>query len=1004
MLGVLTLVTGRATPLPWDVVGSSPALAFETRTFDDGSLWRCLTFTSVAGVNYQVESSDDLRSWITDTTVHGLGHEIVVPMFETIPPPPVPPVAPPGSLPAPAPPSPSVSLTVRPVSGGGIELGWRSLESGSAQRHHFPLLSLDSGWDMMPFFCDKYGGHWFLIFKNFGTADPVMNGEHGSLDQAMLADFEANWSDMDAAVAASAAASAHATPSPPASGGRRFWRVRADWSIDSDLDFTPDWAEFAGMAAAAQGTGPDLAYDAFSEDADQSGIPDGEERSRDGDSIPDAFDAEPDDPGVDWQKVLPWRYALFSAGVRTEPDNDPMPPLQINDQGVVLYPFATWRAGEFSTLPLEKTDEIEACRAMGMNDLGVIVGIGQPLRQPVDGAVYTGQGTTMPSTPAVAWWQNRVSDPIPVEVPHHFAESVWFDAPDEPFFSHDKLIANDGRFVAWRRSADSPFPRIDATWKRSGNGFVETPLAGLPEGFQPAFVTDPQLVWGPHEGGTLLRDGSGDVTFGAWYPRFARTPSERIAAVVGTANVHYPEVADPAAQPQGWVRSPSMDRLVDLAENGIGIRSLGTLWMNGRIHPLSELAPDIPESWEFPRLRDLSPSGWMLADRDAGTGTEGLVGMPLLASPVFSLGAEGVDDFSIRSPEGSLMLALPPGSPPEADPYLVTDPAVAYRAWVMAPQETTKDFRLTSQASPENPLTLTFTGATSGGSNEVTVTSPDTLIPLTGDSGVESGSDFTVALKLGDEPSLSEPIGIKVMKRRTVRVAAYRIGLQTAGGGVIAPTLTPSQADITSRLDAVFLPQINAGFDVRLAPDPLNVAFDLDSDGALTGEAGDALGEYTALDSAVAQYRASNPFSLDAEGEAWDPHITIFFIGASQWIVDEDSLARGKTVRSEAKCYIVASEIVPGPPALPSAATLQRTIPHEVGHVLVGYGHPDEYQLPPSGYGGEAPLPGTDHRRRLMASGKVGKLGPVGDLLVKKEWDEAESWLKLIVDTPQQNQ
>ena len=59
------------------------------------------------------------------------------------------------------------------------------------------------------------------------------------------------------------------------------------------------------------------------------------------------------------------------------------------------------------------------------------------------------------------------------------------------------------------------------------------------------------------------------------------------------------------------------------------------------------------------------------------------------------------------------------------------------------------------------------------------------------------------------------------------------------------------------------------------------------------------------------------------------------------------------------------------------------SIAHEIGHILVGEGHPDES-------GGPAPLYGTLGRKRLMGSGE---LGVRGKLLVKAEWDEAEVWL-----------
>ncbi len=75
---------------------------------------------------------------------------------------------------------------------------------------------------------------------------------------------------------------------------------------------------------------------------------------------------------------------------------------------------------------------------------------------------------------------------------------------------------------------------------------------------------------------------------------------------------------------------------------------------------------------------------------------------------------------------------------------------------------------------------------------------------------------------------------------------------------------------------------------------------------------------------------------------------------------------------------------------------LAQTVAHEIGHILVGYGHPDEEK-------GPAPLHGTDRKLRIMHSGDG--LGEItvdglprkpfrGNHLVEGEWDAAEAWLK----------
>jgi hypothetical protein len=73
---------------------------------------------------------------------------------------------------------------------------------------------------------------------------------------------------------------------------------------------------------------------------------------------------------------------------------------------------------------------------------------------------------------------------------------------------------------------------------------------------------------------------------------------------------------------------------------------------------------------------------------------------------------------------------------------------------------------------------------------------------------------------------------------------------------------------------------------------------------------------------------------------------------------------------------------------------------HEVGHVLLGPGHPDAANR---AVGGVARLDGTAHHKRLMRGGKLNH--PDGShLLVKAEWDKAETWLKDNVDTPNPNE
>lgn len=67
-----------------------------------------------------------------------------------------------------------------------------------------------------------------------------------------------------------------------------------------------------------------------------------------------------------------------------------------------------------------------------------------------------------------------------------------------------------------------------------------------------------------------------------------------------------------------------------------------------------------------------------------------------------------------------------------------------------------------------------------------------------------------------------------------------------------------------------------------------------------------------------------------------------------------------------------------------------RALAHEIGHIMVGAGHPDQFA-------GPAVLRGPDHTKRLMCSGNF-STHTGSCLLVKREWDMAEEWLTAVPD------
>lgn len=96
--------------------------------------------------------------------------------------------------------------------------------------------------------------------------------------------------------------------------------------------------------------------------------------------------------------------------------------------------------------------------------------------------------------------------------------------------------------------------------------------------------------------------------------------------------------------------------------------------------------------------------------------------------------------------------------------------------------------------------------------------------------------------------------------------------------------------------------------------------------------------------------------------------------------------AYGLTDRTKATCWVHGSWFSKNK----SKQFLLHTMAHEIGHVLVGEGHPDV--MTGGAILGPAPLPETKHIRRLMCSGPNSDAS--SHLLVKGEWDEAEKWMK----------
>ena len=269
-----------------------------------------------------------------------------------------------------------------------------------------------------------------------------------------------------------------------------------------------------------------------------------------------------------------------------------------------------------------------------------------------------------------------------------------------------------------------------------------------------------------------------------------------------------------------------------------------------------------------------------------------------------------------------------------------------------------------------------------------------------------------VVWKMGDvgqtKTVVDLPIAVKTMKRRTVRVALHEIVSVVPGKPNNPPDFMPTKAQLEEKLNRIFGLQINAWFDVTpLTAQP--VEFDIADENAYPPRVfrpgfapvpGDGYLSFYHLwtNPEVSIATSNRPAGYDIHvyviGGA-SPIITYSISpdGSGQLMPDEILLGRANTSPGENYCIIDGDRTLTG--YSESDSTMEdvlQTIAHEVGHIIVGEGHPDEE-------GGDAPLLGTDRTQRLMCSGS--KWTENSLLLVKREWDKAEEWLVKTLETPE---
>lgn len=939
-------------------IDPTPQYRIENVTATDGSVQQSVVFTTPPGWEVLVERSEDLETWTPETSLgsggilYSVGQEMVFPLRQFAPPPP----PPPGGYPTA--PLTSVSVSFRPSSGltGGTVASWPSLTGQGAVSTLLPG-NLDAGWEVTPLYWQSFDGYSIIVW-NQGTpvAPPTEAAELDSADAAFKTVLTARFADMNAEVAANQARTRNLPPPAPPAPGSRLWLRATARGVDTDGDGSSDADEFAMTLDVNHPS--HAAANAFAGDANDDGIPDGQTLDTDRDGTADFFDAGPGDSLVDWQKLPAWRYALFELSTFTggTPEGSP---LMVNGTGDVLYINGVATDNAFTPL-VRETDDLTQCIAVGMNDAGNIVGTGL-LKH-----ARTPRSTPVPRV--VVWWQNKSAAPVVVETATYIAGAVWDEALGgadpaleslRKAFPHDSVLDSAGRFIA--NSEPPGGVKVRKIWQGGAGSFADATAASS----QAFFTIAPDGSWGPTQGGTELRLSGATTTLAGIYGRLGAMPTPNRQFAIGPGAPVRTRIGGGA-----WQEITAFKDAIDFCPaTGTAFLEKGLAWQNGL--RTFRIAPGLSTA-KFNRFIDVAPTGWLLVESKTKADDSGVtlnyLGMAIriegvdtsVTPSITGQPAMGVDDISVGVEEK-------------------TGNGAQKQHWLMAPAGgDSNTVRFLSGASAAQAVTLASAKATFSSA----LVSGDQQVAVTGDGS--STAETFVHFTRGSAPSaiIEQSIGIKTMRRRTVKVAVHPVANVDAGGGVHNPTYAPTKADLEAYLNRVYGKQVNIFFDVTVAP-KVDVHFDTNNDGLVL------LTEDPAESPEMAAI-CVNPL---AAGDERQYDIDVWICGGVQ-LYEQGSpsdaywgwhIGGGNTPKA-----VVDGDMHQIAPLI-AAEFLKYVVSHEMGHMMIRDGHPDTGK-------GPAPLPGTDWQDRLMCSGRAARRANPGIRLVKTEWDAIETWAKAVPD------
>ncbi len=360
---------------------------------------------------------------------------------------------------------------------------------------------MDPAWASVPLYVSGggsylalHGNYQVTVWRPSGPTPPPSSLALSPEDMDFRDSLVGAFDSMNAEVAASLASTRNApVPLPPASGSKAFWRIKADWGVDSDLDGSPDWLEFEVLGNP---THPFHALaNPFDGDVDLNGQADGTQLDADLDGRPDAQDVLPSDSTFNQPVAALPRYALFPINSAHPPSADKAP-LQINNRGRVLYLNGTWSAGDWKLLETENQQHtLTGAKARSMNDLDEIVGSGN----------YRVQADPVIESSHVAYWTAPNAKPAPLTNGNMFAAnpSIEFVFPIDGYRAAP-FLSNDGQMIVNACDLRSDPPDTPARVLRlpGNNRYIWTlPKEGRSsthievEGGM-TYIHDEQLYWG----------------------------------------------------------------------------------------------------------------------------------------------------------------------------------------------------------------------------------------------------------------------------------------------------------------------------------------------------------------------------------------------------------------------------------------------------------------------------------------------------------------------------